>query len=225
MNMQLLTQLLAKLPAIPLLLAYVGYLGYDCYQFEFDPGSDLHVKQALVLSAQADVAKLKQKVKEVNDFLASLSIKKQQLRQLAQDLEDTRATVPRTIDDSVVITAILTEAKRSGIHIAEYSHASSVTALEYYSELEFKLRTNGVFFQYVLFLDRLANLQQILRLSGAIFDLPAGVSPDASYVRLNGELHIKAYSYIGTQADEISKTSLAAPGPPSAAGAPKKGGA
>jgi Tfp pilus assembly protein PilO len=213
MNLDRLTEFLAKIPGNFILVAFLAYLGYSGYQFKYSPTSDLHLKENDVLTAKGDITRLKQKVKEVNDFLNSLSAKKQQLRQIAQDLENTRATLPSNVDSSAVVSAILTEAKRAGIRVNDYSPPTGSKLNEFYAEQEFTVRSSGVFFQYLIFLDRLASLQQILRVSGADFNLASGVSAESSYVRLNCEFKIKAYSYIESPADKIGKNSLTAEKP------------
>ncbi|MDR3608022.1 MAG: type 4a pilus biogenesis protein PilO [Oligoflexia bacterium] len=215
---QRIVEILEKVPFSLLLLLYLGYLGFGYYQFMNDDGSPLHLKQMEVTAAREEVRKLEKRVKEVNDFMQSLAAKKQQLRELAQELEDTKATLSDNLNVSDFINTISTESARSGIKFIHLNPSGS-NKYEYYESQDFFFDSSGVFFQYLAFLDRLASLQKIIRIS-KLKITPTG-APDSPFVKLNATMTISVYRYIGTKADELGKGDASADAP----NAPKSPGA
>lgn len=216
--------IIEKLPLTPLLAAWALYLGYDMYGFYHDADSPLLIKQGEVAAAADEVAKLKDKVKTLNDFVQSLEYKKAELRALAQQLEETKAVLVENQDQSDMKKILLTEAKRSGLQVTSIVPLTSPQgdrkAEEYYTSQRFELKSMGVYFQYVAFLDRIANLQKIIHVQSAVFT--SDTPPTSKYVELKSTMNLKAFSYLPTHADEISKASMsgASQNPVSPAGVP-----
>jgi Tfp pilus assembly protein PilO len=197
-----LIQFLEKLPAMMLLFIYCGYLGYDYYNFMTDPSSVLKTKAHEVTAAEEDLTNLKNKIKRVNEFSHELNGRKTKLRALAQQLETTKAVISETIDVPGLMRTVLHEAKRVGLTVSSLKPGGTRTA-DYYGEREFQFDSSGVYFQYVAFLDRIANLQEILRVENLKFQKIA--LSNTKIVTLRATIQFKAYRYIGSQADELGK--------------------
>jgi Tfp pilus assembly protein PilO len=193
---------LEKVPFTLLLVAYLGYLGYDYYSFVNDPSSPLVQKQGELVNVQNEINKLKERVKKAQEFYQTLNAKKMELRALAKELEDTRTTISDAVDVPELMKTILIEARRAGLKVIGIKPAGT-KAQEYFEEQDFELVTSGVFFQYVTFLDRVSNLQRILRVDNIEF-APSSPSSD-KYVELKAKSQVKAYHYLGSQADDIAK--------------------
>lgn len=206
-----------------LLFLYCGYLGFDYYSFMTDPTSALKVKAHEVTVAEEEITALKNKIKKVNEFSHELNGRKTKLRSLALQLESTKAVISESIDVPGLMRTVLHEAKRVGLTVISLRPGGTRTA-DYYGEREFQLDSTGVYFQYVAFLDRIANLQEILRVENMAIQKTAAAG--AKIIDLKATIQFKAYRYIGSQADEIGKAGALpanASGKPDASASKPKG--
>jgi type IV pilus assembly protein PilO len=219
-NISSLREIFAKIPLIPLSLAYLGYLGYDYYQFQTDPNSALNQAKQQTVAAQAEIDALNAKIKKVNDFAKVLSLKKLELRNLAMELETSKGSLPETLDIPDLMKTVVTEAKRAGLTVTSLRPGETKTS-DYYAEQSFQFASTGIYFQYVAFLDRVANLQKIITVDNLEF---SPVSATASkYIQLKSSIDFRAYRYVASKEDELGKDPTApkpASVPPAAGSAP-----
>ena len=194
--------LVEKIPIVPILLAYLGYLGWGYYEFENDASSPLKAKEAELRAAEDNVAKLETRVKQTKEFLKNLENKRIEMRRLAQELEDTKATLSESLDVSLVMKIILTEAKRVGITVISITPREQ-TRQENYAQQVIDLTYKGAFVQVVAFLDRLSSLQKIVRADNFIMKPTSDKA--ARIVELEGSIQIKVYRYLASRADELAK--------------------
>lgn len=215
MRLEPIREFMDKFPVTLLMLGYLGWIGYDYYAFTTDPSSPLISKRQEIKTAQSEVEALQGKIKQINEFAASLDARRVELRNLAQDLEATKATLTEDFDMPETMKSLLVEARRSGIKV------TSLKPLEYkkgdfYGEQLFEFDSTGVYFQYVTFLDHVANLQRIIKVSSFSF-MPASASM-SKYVELKANIKFATYKYLGSQADEVAKNPGAARPKPSGPG-------
>jgi type IV pilus assembly protein PilO len=219
-NISSLREIFAKIPLIPLSLAYLGYLGYDYYQFQTDPNSAVNQAKQQTVAAQAEIDALNAKIKKVNDFAKVLSLKKLELRNLAMELETSKGSLPETLDIPDLMKTVVTEAKRAGLTVTSLRPGETKTS-DYYAEQSFQFASTGIYFQYVAFLDRVANLQKIITVDNLEF---SPVSATASkYIQLKSSIDFRAYRYVASKEDELGKDPTApkpASVPPAAGSAP-----
>jgi type IV pilus assembly protein PilO len=215
-NLSSLRDSFARIPLVPLALAYLGYLGYDYYVFMTDSTSPLNLVKQQAAAAQTDVDNLNAKIKKVNDFAKVLSLKKLELRNLAMELESSKASLPETFDVPDLMKTVVTEAKRAGLTVTSLRPGETKTA-DYYAEQSFQFSSTGIYFQYVAFLDRVANLQKIITVDNLDFSPVSATS--SKYIQLKSTIDFRAYRYVATKEDELGKD--ATPKPASAA-APAK---
>lgn len=208
MNLSSLRDIFAKIPLIPLLFAYLGYLGYDYYQFMTDTFSPLNQMKQQVVSAQTDVDKLNAKIKQMNDFAKVLSLKKLALRNLAMELESNKASLPETLDIPDLMKTVVTEAKRAGLTVTSLKPGETKAA-DYYAEQAFQFSSTGIYFQYVAFLDRVANLQKIITVDDLDFSPVSGAA--SKYIQLKSTIDFRAYRYVATKEDELGKDATPKP--------------
>lgn len=227
MNLDRIKDLLEKIPATMILIAYLGWLGFDYYTFNSDAGSALNMKQGELKAAEEEVAKLKTRVRQTQEFLKSLDGKRLEMRRLAQDLEDTKAVLTDSLDVPQFMKQVLTEAQLVGLTVKSLK-PGEVTKQEYYTQQVFELTFRGVFVQLLGFLDRLSSLQKIVRVD--TFSIKPVSKSSARIIELEGAVQLKAYRYAGSKADEVFKKggspSAPAPAAPSTpASAANPGGA
>lgn len=203
MNQDKLKETLDKIPVGLLVACFIGYLGWDYYTFTNASDSPLIIKHSELESVKKENAALTAKVNAANDFFKHLEQKREEVRRLAQQLDDLKTTVPSEVDVPGFMKTVLTEAKRVGINVFSIKPAP-ITNAEYYEEHPFDLGFRGVYVQLVVFLEHLANLQNIARVDSVDIH-PVGNS-SSKYVELEGSVQIKTYRYLGTKADNVIKS-------------------
>ena len=166
----------------------------------------------------------------MQEFFQTLEKRRVELRSLAKELEGLKVTLSETLDIGALIKTVVGEAAKVGLSVSSIK-PTDLKESEYYSEQSFALSFHGVYVQLVVFLQRIANLERIIRVDN--FDMRVVSSPTAQYVSLDGTLQLKSYRYKASKADDLGKDSKGgaaktgtAPGttPPAPANAPAPGG-
>ena len=217
-------EILDKVPWTFVMVGLVGYFAYDGYTFVSDPGSTLNVRKGQIQVIKKDNEQTQVKLKAAYEFFKSLDAKRSELRFLATQLEEMKTTLSTTLDVPSFIKMVVTEAKKVGMRVTSLKPTEG-KAGEYYFEQSFDLNFQAVYAQLLVFLDRLASAERIVRVDN--FSIRRMGSSDAPFVPLNGTVQLKAYRYLGSKADEIGSSGAvqsAAPPAPAAAATPAPGG-
>lgn len=212
-----LKEFLSKLPMVPILVAGVLYLAYGYYSFTTSGDSPLTLKKQELEAAQAESARLEKKTKEAEEFFKNLDKKRQEIRALAARLDEMKATLSEELDIPSFVKMVVTEAQKVGINVIGIK-PSETKESEFYAEEVFQFEFQGVYVQFFVFLERLANVERIIRVDD--FDVKRAGPSTAPYVEMSGTVKIKTYRYLGSKADEVAKQ-----GGSTAGGAAQKGGA
>ena len=202
--MDALQRILAKLPVVPLAILLAAYWAYDTYDWMNSPQSEYGQKKVAFVAAQTELEGVKKKLREGEEFLANLETIKARIRQLSAQLESTKAVMSSEIDDANFIRMISLEAKKISLSIKNI-RPDSKRAKDYYYEVPFQIGFKGAYVQLLVFLDRIAKLQQVVRIGD--FDLHPTGSAFTKYVELEGKVDLIAYAYKGTDADQAAKGS------------------
>jgi Tfp pilus assembly protein PilO len=191
-----------KIP-FPLLLGlFLLYLGFQYYQFAYQPDSVLGMKKVQVEQQKKVIEQLRDKVNRAKEFYATLDVKKTELRSVNQQLESMKASLSNEIDIPGFIKMAVTEASRVGLRVASIKPAELKVG-ELYAEQAFEMKFTGVYLQLLVFLDRLASLERIIRVDN--FDVVRTSSAAATYVEVAGSIQLKAYRYVSSSADAKPK--------------------
>jgi Tfp pilus assembly protein PilO len=202
-NSDKLKEIIEKIPFSFLLVLYLGYLGSEYYAFENDEASAKVMKVKEVSNQKAMNLRLEAKVKELSQFAKTLDQKKVELRRLAQDLQEVKASLPESVDVPAFMKMIITEAKKLNLTVMGLN-PTGVANQEYYAEQSFTLTFRCIFAQLVAFLDRLSNLNQIVRIDA--IRLRTSGSDSARFVFVEGELELSTFKYRGSKADTLGQT-------------------
>jgi type IV pilus assembly protein PilO len=214
-NTDTLRELLEKIPVTLILFAFLGYLGHEYYIFENDLESPINQKIRQIENLKNETVKLNNRNKEMTLFVKNLDVKKLEVRRLTVELNNTKGMIPETLDIPFIMKLVITEAKKIGLSILSLKPAGSVDS-EYYTEQSFVLQFRGIYAQLVIFLERLANVNQILKV-GSI-DIKSSGMAGKKYAFLDGNIELKAYRYRGSKADNIGAPPPGATAPPGKAG-------
>lgn len=213
MNEQL-QNMLARIPLVPVLVVYACFMGWSYYSFATDPASALQQKAQSLQQIQQQVATEQEKVKKAREFYQTLQQRRTELRALALQLEQAKATLSEEVDVSSFIRMVVGEANKVGMTVMGIKPTES-SEHEYYVQQPFELKVRGAFVQLRVFLHRLSELERIVRV-GKLSLKPID-SADSQYVLLDGSMELETYRYRGSHADELGKADSGA----SAAGGAK----
>ena len=192
----MLTDILKKIPIHLVLFVYLLFLGYQYYEFTNDDGSPLVQKVHELESVKKENVALQVKLKASQEFYKTLDAKRAELRSMALKLEELKSSIPTQVDVPQFMKLVLTEAKRSGLSVSGLRPLESVKK-DYYEEFPFAMGFRGYYAQLVLFMDRLASLQTIIRVDD--FEVKPTGDSVSRFVPLEGVLQVKAFRYAGNQ--------------------------
>jgi type IV pilus assembly protein PilO len=217
-NSDQLKEIINKLPIKLLVTAYLLWTAYDYFHFlghverlmGKEPSSVLAMKKKEIEAASSENDKLSAKIKEANEFFKGLEVKRSELRDLAQKLEGMKITLSENIDPAEFMNTIFLESKNTRLSVVQLKPAEANNR-ENFGEQSFEYQFRGAYVQLLLFLDRIAKLQKIIRVEN--MSLRPVEAQQGKFTLLSGSLQIKAYRYIGSKADDVAKsvTSGAAP--------------
>jgi Tfp pilus assembly protein PilO len=203
MNADALLLPLARIPWSIVGLLVGLWFGWDYYQFETSSESELNLEKARIGELRQEVTLKTTKLQEVEQFRRTVDQRRAQLSEMTARLNEKRLAVSEKFDAAEFVGVINTEARRVGLEVIKLDPQSS-SQNELYAEHPFKLVFRGVFVQFLVFMERIANLQKIVRVDQ--FDVGPARSARTSQalVELEGNLELKVYRYLSTSADSIS---------------------
>ena len=197
---------LNRLPIGLLMAAWAGYLAWDYYGYVSNADSPLLQKVSQIEGMKKESEGLQKKVKEMQEFSRKLDQKKAELRELAQKLDVMKNGISEDVDVAAFLKATTTEAKKVGLKVVSMKPAAAVNQ-EFYQEQPFDFQFKGVYVQLLVFLDRMTQLQQIVRVEA--FDVKNSTASSSAIVELDGTVQIKTFKYLSSKADEIAKAKVA----------------
>jgi Tfp pilus assembly protein PilO len=222
--MDKLKELLERIPFTMVLIAGLGYVGYGFYQFKYSPDSGLTQKTAESERISKENTDIDKRIKSAREFYRTLDQKRMELRQLAQQLDEMKATLTDQLDVPFLVKLFVTEAAKVGLTVVSIRPGQTKVE-DYYAYQSFNLDFRAVYVQLLVFLERLSTVERIVRIE-TLNATPSG-SQTSQYVELSGSIELKAYKYIGSKADTLGRSegdaSAGAPGAPGGPGTPAGG--
>ncbi len=196
-------ELLEKIPVIPIFLGVLIYYGWDVYEFHTAPDREVANFTRDIDGLQGSNDKLQGRVGELKKFQLELEQKRQDIRQLTTRLDEVKANLPEEFNIALFMQTVITEAKKAGLTPMAI-RPQERTPKSDYMEHSFDFAFRGIYHQLLMFLKRLTQLQTIVRVESFV------VRPTSRRVgsipEVEGNIQIKGFSYMRTNADEISKT-------------------
>lgn len=185
-------------------LMVVAWNGYDYFQnFQTGADSPLKAKRAELDTVRLQNAALTRKGAELDAFVKRLEEKKIEITGLSQKLAEMRGALSDDVSMPDFMGLLVSEAKRVGLSVQSMVPGRR-QAREYYSEYPVELKFRGVYAQAFTFLQRLSNLQRIVRVDR--FDMrPTSHNATGRYVEIEGTIEVKTFSYLGSSADKVGK--------------------
>ncbi len=193
---------IGKVPVMPIVAAGLLYFAYGYYDFLNDPGSPLNTRKAEFERVEKENQVMQGKIKAAREFVKSLEAKRADLRKMAAQLEEMKASLSENMEVPDFLKLTITEAKRVGLTITSLRPTEKKRE-EYFVEQAFEMSFRGVYVQLLVLLDRLAQSQRIIRVENFMMK-PVGSSL-SRYVELEGTVQLKTYAYNGSKADQLGK--------------------
>ncbi len=180
------------------------YLGWDYYSFTTDADSELGQRRTTVEQKKLEVEEKEKRIVAAKEFFANLEKKRAELRALSNDLATMKSTLTENNDIPAFMKLVLGEAKRVGLSVRGLSPLQSLPK-EYYVEQPFDLVFQGVYVQFIAFLDRLAQAERIVRIDDFTVKPRGSSSRAAKFVELEGTIKVRSFVYVGTEEDVIAR--------------------
>lgn len=185
-------------------IGILGYLGWDVYSFYNDVLSPYVQTQDEIVRLQSEVEKKSKKLQEAKNFYDTLEVKRNELRAMVEQLNSTKATIPEVFDQSEFVKTISAEAKKIGLTLTRIEEGTDAKK-DYYVEKPFSLTFKGVYVQMIAFMERLSQLEKVIRVDEYTVKPRTPDSAKQKYVDIDGSMKIKGFYYLGTSEDEIWK--------------------
>ncbi len=196
---------LKNFPFALILVAYVLYLGYQLYDFHYAPTGRVEAHKAQLSGVKKEMAELKKKLEEGQKFMKSLDAKRADIGLQIKKLGEYQGALSDALDVPAVIKLLLMESKKIELRVDKIEPARR-NQKEFYLEQEFKVEMKGTFQQFLLFAQRISQLQRILRIENYSLKptLISGTNKQSKY--LNAQFSVKAYQYTLSKEDQIGAT-------------------
>jgi len=193
---------LKNIPFFLLFILYLGWLGVQTYQFEFSSEGAVEMHKTKINTLKSDIAGLKKKVVEAKEFEKSLDTNKEDLRKKVKKMFEYEAMFSERIDVPNLMKLLLTEARRVDLKLEKIEPLPQALK-EFYIEQEFKMKLNGDYIKMLLFMQRIAQMQRLMRVNDVELVALSNASASSSQ-KLSGTFSIKAYRYTNSKEDTMA---------------------
>lgn len=191
--------LLKRIPYTAIGILYLLWLAFDVYSFHSSSTSELGQKITQITQAKAEKKQLDERAQQALQAEKLLELKKVELRQLSTELAEMQTSFTDTLDVPGFLRLITTEGKKVNLRLSSVKPSKGDRA-EFWVAHNFDVSFNGVYAQVVGFIQRLSQVQYIVRVD--TLEVKRVGSPDRQLVELKGTLRITAYTYNPSAADE-----------------------
>jgi Tfp pilus assembly protein PilO len=192
-------------PFMLIFLVYFFYVAYQVYEFNFMDDGAVSKHQSEMSGIHGEIESLKRKLTEGQKFLKSLEDKKADLQAQVRRLSEFQGALSEAPDVPNLIKTLITEAKQIELTVSRIEPGKK-TQREYYLEQEFRVEVRGSFQQITLFAQRVSRLQRILRIEAWTLRPAQNATSNKNYIKIVGDLSVRAYQYTISKEDTIGKT-------------------
>jgi len=204
-----------------LTLVVLGYHAMAYYQLTESDESPIKMKDQEISQLEENLKRLQTRVKDMEQFHATLESRRVEMREYANRLNEMKGALSDSFEAAEFMKLVVTEARKVGLSVVKLEPQAAETR-EYYVQHPFSLSFRGLYAQLIVFLDRLSNVQKIVRVDR--LDIRPTGSQSARFVELEGSIELRAYRYQASVADGLISSEASVPGLPSGDKVPKAGG-
>ncbi len=227
MNAEALLGPLSRVPWSLIGFAILMFFGWQYYDFMNNETSELNQEKARVVGIREEISKKNQKLKDVETFKQTVVERRRKIDELRAELESKKLAVSESVDAAEFMGVLNAQARRVGLEVMRLEPGQS-TSKELYAEHPFRLSFRGVYVQFLVFLERLAKLEKIVRVDRFDVKPSAKAQVSRSLVELEGQMEMKVYRYVSSAADtmpdSVKSVGAAPAGSPAPAASPAVGG-
>jgi len=144
-----------------LVLAGIGYGGYEYYEFQSTEVLEMDGQRAAL---ESSIRKKQDEVKRLQEFSRNIETIKVELRELNLQLESALEHMPRQFNLSGLLRKLSMLAQNSGLELSTFKPSATEERTEgaFYSTLGIDCTFKGTFTQILLFLDQVSRLKRIV---------------------------------------------------------------
>lgn len=180
-----------KALAIAFSFLIFGYFSWDLYHFMNEPDSELNLARIEIDRITAETIQIQKKLQETEDFVRSLDVIRNRIQTQTEQLDAAKSQMSDVFDVPGVVKAIVLEAKKIGLQVPVVM-PRAIEVGQYFDEQAIELELRGVFFQFYVFLERLADMQRLLTVDNADFRADG---KNGRFTTLTSKIVVKIYRY------------------------------
>lgn len=144
-------------------------------------------------SVEADIVKLKSKVREINDFIKKADEYKVRVEEVAKNIEAVQKQLPAETSDAQILSAFQSELKVLNIKDTTMEPKSEESST-YFISKDYSIKANGTFLQFLIFFERIGNATRIYNVKSLKLTTNGTVRKGRFQI-VNGEAIIQAYRF------------------------------
>jgi Tfp pilus assembly protein PilO len=169
---------------------------YGCWTtYELWEQHDLRMTEIVteIPNVEADIVKLKSKVKEINDFIKKADEYKVRVEEVARNIESVQKQLPAETNDSQILAAFQSEMKVLNIKDT-ILEPKTEEASTYFISKDYSIKASGTFLQFLIFFERIGNATRIYNVKSLKLTTN-GATRKGRFQIVNGEAIIQAYRF------------------------------
>ncbi|MDI6780557.1 MAG: type 4a pilus biogenesis protein PilO [bacterium] len=175
-----------ELKAIGLIVVFVGLTIFAFINYGYKP---LQIKS---LELDREIATKIDELKQIQDIVANLEIRKAEVRKLREELSYVETRLPKEINMPELIKTITTIAQENHVVFSTFV-PSGPFRKDVYEEIPITLTTQATYHNFGKFLAAIGNLERILTPSGVQINYRTQTKEDASTI--SAHMVITAFVY------------------------------
>ncbi len=144
-------------------------------------------------TVEADIVKLKVKVKEINDFVKKADEYKVRVEEVAKNIEAIQKQLPAETNDSQILSAFQSEMKVLNIKDTTLEPRGEESST-YFISKDYSIKASGTFLQFLIFFERIGNATRIYNVKSLKLTTNGGVRKGRFQI-VNSEAIIQAYRF------------------------------
>lgn len=180
---------------LAVVLAGVGYGGYEYYDFQSTEVAEMEGQRAAL---ESSIRKKQDEVKRLQEFARNIETIKVELRELNSQLDSALEHMPRQFNLSALLRKLSMLAQNSGLELSAFKPGTTEERTEgaFYSTLGIECTLRGSFSQVLLFLDQVSRLKRIINADDLKMTMVGtGSSAKAQGAILNVTAKMKTYRF------------------------------
>jgi len=169
---------------------------YGCWTtYELWEQHDIRLTQIEndIPAVEAEIVKLKVKVKEIADFIKKADEYKVRVEEVAKNIESVQKQLPAETNDAQILSSFQSEMKVLNIKDTTMEPRAEDTG-QYFISKDYSVKASGTFLQFLIFFERIGNATRIYNVKSLKLTTN-GATRKGRFQIVNGDAVIQAYRF------------------------------